>query len=286
MAEQAAFAGAHTVAKLEAVEKYLHAYQTALKKQNFTTVFFDAFAGTGELPTDFDVQLLTNVLDKDEIVQGSARRALQVSPPFHRYIFVEKMKGKAEELLRLKAEFSDKSDRIKIVHGDANDELISFCENTNWKSTRAVVFLDPFGNQVRWETLEILASHPIDLWYLFPSQLGVNRQINNDGSIEVSREDSLDGLLGTRDWRSAFVKREKSTDLLGEIEIATKQVTADLATRFMIERMKTIFKGGVLDEWLPLGKNGAHWYSLIFACGNPRGGEIACRIARHVMRRK
>lgn len=286
MAKQSAFAGAHTVAKLEAIEKYLHAYQTALKRQNFTTVFFDAFAGTGELPTGFDGQLLATVLDKDEIVEGSARRALQVSPPFHRYIFVEKMKGKAEELLRLKDEFSDKSDRIEILHGDANDELISFCGKTNWKSTRAVVFLDPFGNQVRWETLEILARHPIDLWYLFPSQLGVNRQINNDGSIEFNREDSLDSLLGTRDWRSAFVKREKSTDLLGEIEIATKQVTADLATRFMIERMKAIFKGGVLDEWLPLGKNGAHWNSLIFACGNPRGGEIACRIARHVMRRK
>jgi three-Cys-motif partner protein len=287
MVKQSAFAGGHTIKKLNAIEGYLHGYQTVMKKQNFITAFFDAFAGTGDLPTGYDDGgLLADVVDKDEMVQGSARRALQVAPPFHRYIFVEKMKGKVEELLRVKAEFASLAGRIQVTQGDANEELVAFCKATDWRSTRAVVFLDPFGNQVRWETLEAIAKCPIDLWYLFPSHLGVNRQINNDGNIDATRGPSLDSLYGTPNWRDAFVRHEKRNDLFGETEVATKQVDADIATRFMIERMKTIFRGGVLDEWLPLGKNGAHWYSLIFACANPRGGEIARRIARHVVRRK
>lgn len=284
MAKQSAFAGAHTVRKLEAIESYLRAYQKVMKKQNFKTVFFDAFAGTGDLPTSPGGGLLAELGDKDEILRGSARRALQIEPPFNQYVFVEKMRGKADELLLLKAEFAALAGRVKVKHGDANDELISFCKSTDWRSTRAVVFLDPFGNQVRWETLEVLARCPVDLWYLFPSHLGVNRQINNDGSIEANREPSLASLYGTTAWREAFVENEKMSDLFGEMEVRAKRVDADIATRFMIQRMKTIFKGGVLDDWLPLGRNAAHWYSLIFACGNPRGREIAHRIARAVMR--
>ena len=76
--------------------------------------------------------------------------------------------------------------------------------------------------------------------------------------------------------------------LFGDVDLTEKQSSAAEATRFMIERMKTIFDGRVLDSWLPLGRSGAHWYSLIFACGNPnkRAWEIASRIATAVMTRK
>jgi hypothetical protein len=37
----------------------------------------------------------------------------------------------------------------------------------------------------------------------------------------------------------------------------------------MIARMKQVFRGGVLDEWLPLGSRNIHMYSLLFAWANP-----------------
>jgi hypothetical protein len=116
----------------------------------------------------------------------------------------------------------------------------------------------------------------------------VNRQISSDGSIDPTHGHSLDALYGTPDWRDDFVGHETVTDLFGKTEVSTKLVNADIATRFMIRRMKTIFKGGVLDEWLPLGKDSAHWYSLIFAWGNDseRARKIAERIAKHLMQRK
>jgi hypothetical protein len=78
-------------------------------------------------------------------------------------------------------------------------------------------------------------------------------------------------------------------NLWGDAEqISFKQSTVDSVTRFMIKRMKSTFKGIVLDEWLPLGRGGSHWYSLLFACANPsvKATEIAERLARAVMVRK
>jgi three-Cys-motif partner protein len=289
MAKQAQFGGSHTEKKLETVTRYLQAYQTVMKKQRLSTVFFDAFAGTGDLPFQTVAPgLFGGEIDGDAFIEGSARRALRIDPPFDHYVFVEKMKGKATELLQLRTEFGALASRIKIINGDANDALIKFCKETRWRKTRAVVFLDPFGNQVPFATIEAVARCNIDLWYLFPAGLGVNRQIGNYGGVVDSAEQSLDNLYGTRDWRDALVRHETVRDLFGESEISVKQAGADNATRYMIQRMATIFDARVLDSWLPLGRHGSHWYSLLFACGNPnpRAWEIGSRIARAVMNRK
>ncbi len=189
MAKQASFAGQHTLKKLGAVEKYLQSYATVMKKQNFVTVFFDAFAGTGELPLETQAPgLFDHEAEGRTFAEGSARRALGVTPSFDRYVFVERMKGKATELSRLKDEFKELAPRIEIVHGDANEALLEFCSNTNWQVTRAVVFLDPFGNQVSFESIRAIARCNIDLWYLFPAGIGVNRQISNDGTVVASAE--------------------------------------------------------------------------------------------------
>jgi three-Cys-motif partner protein len=288
MAKQSAFAGAHTVKKLDAIASYLQAYQTALKNQNFETIFFDAFAGTGELPTGAEDHLLPEFADKSEIIEGSARRALRVVPSFDRYVFVEQMKGKADELLEVKSAYSALGARISVVSADANDAVTDFCASTNWDRSRAVMFLDPFGNQVSFATIEAIANCKIDLWYLFPAGIGVNRQITNDGSVVASAERSLDRLYGTPEWRRELIRQTTIQTLFGEIEIPEKISSADVATRFMIRRMKTVFHDQVLDSWLPLGRSGGHWYSLIFSCGNPnpRAWSLASRIAKAVMTRK
>jgi len=45
--DQHSFGGSWTRIKLEALEKYLKAFNTALSKQTFTRVYIDGFAGTG-----------------------------------------------------------------------------------------------------------------------------------------------------------------------------------------------------------------------------------------------
>jgi three-Cys-motif partner protein len=203
---------------------------------------------------------------------------------------VEKSKRKAAQLERLKVDFPHLANRIQVDRADANAAIQEFCRDTDWKRTRAVLFLDPFGNQVGWSTLEVVAkTRAIDVWYLFPAHLGINRQISSTAEFDAAKAASLDFVFGTSEWRAEFLATMKASDLWGEEqERLVKQATVDSITRFMIRRMKQVFRGIVLDEWLPLGRGGNHWYSLLFACSNPSTAatRIAERVARAVMKRK
>ena len=108
VARQATFGGRHTIRKLDAIEKYLRAYQTVMKRQSFTTYFFDAFAGTGDLSHPAGPANIFGGEIGRTSFRGRVRptRAAGVVPSFDRYIFVEQMKGKAAELLQLKSDFS------------------------------------------------------------------------------------------------------------------------------------------------------------------------------------
>jgi len=278
---------AHTGEKLDKLEEYLRVFTQVLKYQPFSLVYFDAFAGTPDIDVgDPDTSMLP-AEDAAPFLEGSSKRALKFGKSFARYIFVDRKRANIKELTALKDAFPEVSERIDIRFSDANTELIEFCRG--WpKGQRAVVFLDPFGNQVAWSTVEaIAATNAIDLWYLFPAGLGVHRQISKTGSHK-GREASLDRLLGSRDWRNFFVISEDSTDLFGPSTIQRKVATPESITKFMIDRMRGVFRGGVLDEWLPLGSGGRHSYSLLFACANPdpKAHELALRLARGVLRSK
>lgn len=273
------FGAEHTERKLGILERYMSSYTTALKNQPFETVYFDAFAGTGTIPQAEQSADLLSPDDLEMFIQGSARRALSISTPFDKYIFVEQSGAKLEELRGLAAEFPHLASRMQFARGDANTELIKFCSSTNWRRVRAIVFLDPYGNQVNWTTVEaIAATRAIDLWYLFPAGLGVHRQIGRDGTVHATHEASLTSLLGTSDWQGRFLRREVSNDLFGSVERVEKIATPTSITEFMIERMRGPFEGRVADSWLPLGSRNVHMYSLIFACANP--SSAAWNLAR------
>lgn len=288
MAKPHKFGGSHTGAKLDSLEKYLGAYSTALKNQGFRLIFFDAFAGTGDVQVGKDSALLEGVDDYSPFIQGSTQRALQLGTAFDEYIFVEQKRGKVKELEALKAAHLGIADRISVLHADANAALLEFCAKTDWKKCRAVVFLDPYGNQVKWKTIEAIAkTEGIDLWYLFPAGLGVHRQIGRDAKVHASHKASLDELLGTKDWRNTFIEEQEAPDLFGSRTERSKVATPQSITRFMIQRMRTVFRGGVLDEWLPLGSQSIHMYSLVFAWANPsEKARLAGKLAAAVLRSK
>jgi three-Cys-motif partner protein len=178
------FGGDWTEDKLARIRKYLPAYTTILSKYNYKYAYIDAFAGTGyrelrdkELQgEDIQIPLFPELLEQEtqNFMDGSARIALQTEPRFNKYIFIEKDSNKIPELEKLKQEFSDKSQDIQIVNDDANSYLINLC-GKDWTSNRAVLFLDPFGMQIPWSTIEVIAkTQAIDLWYLFPLGIAVN----------------------------------------------------------------------------------------------------------------
>ena len=256
-------------------------YQKALSNTAFQTIYIDGFAGSGEVPLS---EHKNDLFDEDvqTVIAGSADRALKVDPPFARYVFIDNRK-KCIEALKVKFQDSPNADRVVHLIGDANTHIQKICTSEEWRSQRGVVLLDPFGSQVNWPTIEaIAATKALDLWYLFPAGLGVFRQISNDGTVDQTHEASITRLLGTDAWKSAFFKHSKQADLFGEPVTQEKVVTPESAALFMIERLTGVFKGGVMDEMIPLGKHAYPSYYLLFAWGNasPKAKALANRLSK------
>ncbi len=220
-------------------------YQKALSNTAFRTLYIDGFAGSGEIPL---TEHKDGLFDEDvqTVIAGSADRALNVDPPFARYIFIDKRK-KCVEALKTKFGDNPNAERATYFVGDANELIQQVCRVEKWRSQRGVVLLDPFGSQVHWETIEVVAAtEALDLWYLFPAGLSVFRQISKDGTVDPTHEPSLTRLLGTAEWKSAFLKPSSQGDLFGEPVSQEKVVTPESAAQFMIERLRSVFKGGVM----------------------------------------
>src|SRR5262249_49482322 len=147
-----AFGGAWTERKLSVVRRYLERYAQALKNQSFQRVYVDAFAGTGDRVDK--VRAATPLLDLpefDAMAKGSARIAPEGEPPFHGYVFVKRAPRRASQLASLKSEYASRN--IEVKNADANDAIKELCREIDWRGTRGVVFLDPYGLQVTWDTL-------------------------------------------------------------------------------------------------------------------------------------
>lgn len=277
------FGSGHTEAKLATVEKYLKAFTTALSGK-FDLVYVDAFAGSGASVPKSNKQQI-RLIETDDIIDGSTRRALRISPSFDRFIFIEKLGKNLRSLQGLKDEFAEKQDKIVILPGDANSELQNFATNLDRRNARAVVFIDPFGLSLDWATIAALGrTERVDLWYLVPSG-GMSRQVKLDGT-ELEGAQLLDKVLGTSEWRGRIIANTVTTDLFGDPISSTSKIGGAVElTGFVQERLRTVFKGGVSEKALPLGRSGRHEFSLIFACANPspKASGLALRLADAVL---
>lgn len=292
------FGGDWTEKKLTCLKKYLGAYTTIMSNQKtwngklkFRYAYIDAFAGTGyrELKEDDDMNnLLFPELAEEEpqtFLDGSARIALNTVPRFTKYIFIEKDEQKYSELNRIKVEFPNLKKDIRIVNADANSYLYELCTEYNWDNNRAVLFLDPFGMQVEWKTIEAIAkTKAIDLWILFPLGIGVNRLLKRDGNIILSLKNKLDRIFGTPSWYVEFYKSGIQSDLFGNHEEIKKDVSFDKISGFFIKRLKTVFAGVAENPLKLLNSKNNPLFLLCFASANPRGTKTAIKIAQNILK--
>lgn len=222
--------------------------------------------------------------ETQEYLDGSARIALKIEPRFHKYIFIEQNPRRAAKLRNIRNDFPDKAKDIEIVNADANAYLADRCENHSWKGHRAVLFLDPFGMEVDWATIESIANtKAIDLWVLFPLGVGVIRLLRKDARIDETARAKLTRFFGTEEWFELFYRKENLPLLNGAETVLKKEIDLEGITKFFVKRLKSIFPH-VLDPPLEL-KNSKNnpIYLLAFAAGNEKGGAIAVKIAKHIV---
>lgn len=283
------FGGNWTDEKLERLRKYLYAYNQIMKERNFDHTYIDAFAGTGYRTLrseEHENELLLPELGEDEprsLLEGSARVALNVEPAFRSYIFIEKDPHRYAELQTLKEEFPQK--RIDLINRDANEYLIEFCRTQDWRNRRAVLFLDPYGLQVDWTTIQAVAeTKAIDMFYWFPLGVAVNRLLKRDGQISQGVKEALDRLFGGTRWYAEFYSTQTQPSLFGD-EVST-QKTADFEAiqRYLIKRLQSIFTKVVEKPLALYNSKNNPLYLLCFAAGNEKGAPTAVKIAQHVLK--
>jgi len=103
--------GAWSEAKLDIVREYAAAYSTILAKQkNLRHVYIDAFAGAG-----LHVSKATG-----EYVLGSPLNALNITPPFSEFHFIDLDEERAGNFQAI----ADTRDDLTVYHGDCNDILL------------------------------------------------------------------------------------------------------------------------------------------------------------------
>ncbi|WP_322488470.1 three-Cys-motif partner protein TcmP [Chloroflexus sp.] len=153
-------------------------------------------------------------------------------------------------------------------------------KQTDWRKTRAVVFLDPYGMQVEWSLIEaIAATQAIDLWLLFPLGMAVNRLLTRDRPPPREWQQKLDRFFGTSDWFERFYKVH--LDLFGNAHVS-KQVSWREISEFFNERLQGLFPA-VAQPRVLANSLGNPLYLLCFAAGNQKGGPIALKIADHIL---
>ncbi len=270
------FGGAWTVEKLDILSGYLDFYVTALKNQPFTKIYIDAFAGTGSIKVGCG----------EEIIEGSAKIALKAINKFDEYIFIEKDRKYACELESMtKEEFPDSYNRVKIYNDECNSRIYNLCKSINWSKSRAILFLDPFATELKWETLEIVAeTKAIDVWYLFP--LGAaNRLMRNDGEIEPSWKARLDLIFGERNWYQEFYKEDPQISMFTDDEKYYKDINTDSLAHYICDRLHSIFPAVAQNPRMLYNTKKSPLFLFCFAVANdnPKAMKLALKGANYVL---
>jgi three-Cys-motif partner protein len=280
------FGGQHTELKLSIVEGYLQAFTTALRPHFKHLWYIDAFAGTGSRTVRTESKGATLVeAPAAEIIEhrrGSARIAIDVRPPFDFLVFIEKNANYIAALNDLAAHNLQRS--IVVAKEDANTALQRLVATNRWDDKRAVVFLDPYGMEVEWATLEALAStEAIDVWFLFPLA-GLFRQATRRlTDIDESKRAALTRMFGSSAWEEELYPVEDA-DLLGAIPERRRDLDPRGLEAYVQKRLNTIFGKVLKPLALPVHR-GPQMFSLFLCISNktPKATALAMRIGNHLL---
>lgn len=279
--------------KLDILQKYLGAYTTIMKNQSWLVgfVYIDAFAGPGdhalrneEDPSESADQLLlepTEFLSSDvgyeQYVLGSPKVALELSNPFTAYVFVEKDRERVEELVRLKRIYPDRN--IRIRQEDCNQYLLNLLNQKppiDWRKWRGLIFLDPFGMQVPWETIEAMGkTKAFEIILNFPVGMAIQRLLKKSGQFTAKERQKLDSYFGDPGWYDVIYKTMDG--LLGDVTNKVSDSGRVLVNWYRTHRLQSCFKYVSSARLVRNSRNG-HLYYIIHATHNANGNKIANNI--------
>lgn len=279
------FGGDWTKIKIEILVEYAKAYLTIMntyaKRFNWKLLYFDGFAGSGEIIKVTDDKM--TLYDDVDFIIGAAVRIIQIQNPisFDEYYFVEKKEKNYKELVeKTKKAFPKK--KIFISQEDCNKKLLdlsNYLRNPKNKSYRTLAYIDPCGMQVEWRSIECLRGLRMDIWILVPTGLGVNRLLKNNGQISEPWLERLEKFLGLeRDVIEAHFYKKQET-LFGEVMKIKVENAIKESAKLYQSRLKSVFE--CVSNGYEL-KNSANsiMYHLFLASNDSTALKIANQIVK------
>ncbi len=264
--------------KLEILSEYLQAFVTASSKRSSERIYLDLFAGWPE----------NSSRETGEEILGSARRALEVDPPFTRVCLFE-LEPKAERLRKaLQDRYPNRPD-LRVYPGDCNTSVAQALRDlapVNWAPTFA--FIDQFAAEAHWSTLEQLARFKrpgkpkVELWILLGHSF-MSRGLRLHERWDEKFAQRLDEVFGTDEWRHFVEARRRG--------LLTGADVRDEFSNLMRWRLQTVLGYHETHAFTMKNTSGHELYDMIFASDHPVGDKIMRHLygkalARHEQMRK
>lgn len=252
--------------KLEIIKRYAEEFSkilTAQEKVPFHHIYIDAFSGAG-----MHISKTTG-----ELVDGSPVLALQVTPPFRGYHFIDLDGAKVAALSKIVGGRQD----VNIYQGDCNRVLLTdIFPNVRWEDyRRGLCLLDPYGLHLNWEVIAKAGEmRSIEIFLNFPVA-DMNRNVlwNNPQNVSQADIERMNAFWGDDSWRKIAYTTERN---LFEFEEKTDNETIANAFR---QRLKDVAGFKCVPKPLAMrNSNNAIVYYLFFASQNSTGEKIASYI--------
>ncbi|GEM_PF-215701 len=268
--------GPWSLDKLNMLTEYLQAYARIMQNQKRTWLrqfhYIDAFAGSGF------VRRRDEDADRDikQYLEGSALRALRCEPPFDRLWFIERNEIRAQTLYEINEE-QRAQDRVSMLVGDANNRVQQVVSRLNPRNERGLVFLDPYGLQIEWETVSALGQAGIFDVFINFSLMGIMRNLTRRSSPSQAFRQTLRKVMQDDSWvDNLYVTQSRLWDdpMMQRGEMAS----ARLAEQYT-DLLRTEFKY-VSDYMIMKNSTGGAIYALIFASPNETAKNIMNDIIR------
>lgn len=244
--------GAWVHDKKSYLERYLSVVVKAVgRKWHGKLAYLDLFSGPGR----------SVVRDNGEEVEGSPLVATRCD--FSTYVFVDR--PEVLDALRERIATTGKIGRAVFIEGDCND-VVEKVRCSYPADHLAVVFIDPTGLQIRFETVrKLVENRKMDL--LMTVQLGMGITMNLK-QYAKSNGDALTAFLGNTSWR-------KDLQLGG----SPSQVTRRIMNRY-IEQLRKL--GFETARQMPVRthQNNVLLYFVVLASRHPRGPDLWDKITQ------
>lgn len=297
--------GKWTEEKLDAFEKYVRAYLTIMNKYRdlygWKLLYFDGFAGSGtrnvvdetiEVEGALDLFGQEVSLEEFNVYQGAAERVVKIensgTRSFDSYYFVDKSDDNCKALSVKLASYQTTGNR-HYLNRDANVAVKQLANTlNNFKGFKALAFLDPFGMQIDWSSIQSLKGLSVDLWILVPTGVIINRLLERkvDKNKGLAHSEKLESFFGMSEdeIRKFFYRETAIQTLFGDEDIIVTKAENSIRkiAELYIECLRDVFPYVTEDPLVLYNTNNVPIYHLVFASNN----KTAMKIAQDIIRKR